>query len=241
MWARVGKEIVPGPFDYIVWIVCWLLEASVVVCSLARGSFLRYLSVNLYMTASLSAGIARFYVFRHYGFVSPQYFYFYYYSDALLTIALFFALIGLYSRVLEELKAERLVRLASILLLAGTAWFSYAIVQQSANRLMTRFVMELSQNLYFVGLVLTYLLWAAIMKLKETRAQLIQVVLALGVYFSGFAATYALRNLIPRFDTIWGSFPPLLACLLPLAWAYAFWRIPESARLVPARLAAVHR
>jgi hypothetical protein len=193
------------------------------------------------MAASLSAGVARFYVFRHYGFVSPQYFYFYYYSDALLTIALFFALISLYSRVLEEMKAERLVRLASILLLAGTAWFSYAIVQQSSSRLMTRFVMELSQNLYFVGLVLTYLLWAAIMKLRETRTRLIQLVLSLGVYFSGFAATYALRNLVPRLDTIWGSIPPLLACLLPLAWTYAFWHLPDTARLVPARLAAVHR
>jgi hypothetical protein len=213
----------------------------VLVCSLARNSFFKYLSLNLYMTASLTASVARLYVLTRYGFTSPQYFYFYYYSDALLTIALFFALIGLYSRVLAEMKAERLVRLGSVLLLAGTAWVSYSIVQQSTHLLLTRFVVELSQNLYFVGLVLTYLLWAAIMKLRETRARLIQFVLSLGVYFSAFAANFALRNLYPQLHFIWSHFPQILACLLPLAWAYTFWRLPDTARLAPARLAAVHR
>ncbi len=230
-----------GSFDYVLWTVGWLLELSVVVCSVYRQAFLKYLALNLYMTASLTAGVARLYVLIHYGFTSPQYFYFYYYSDALLTIGLFFALISLYSRVLEEMNAERLVRLGSILLLAGTAWFSYGIVQQSAHRLLTHFVVELSQNLYFVGLILTYLLWGTIMKLRETRTRLIQLVLSLGVYFSGFAAIYALRNLYPPLHTLLGHLPQMLACLLPLAWAYAFWRLPESARLAPARLATVSR
>jgi hypothetical protein len=230
-----------GPIDYVLWTTCWLLEASVLVCALGRGAFVRYLSINLYVGASLFAGVARFYVLSHFGFASPQYFYFYYYSDALLTIALFFALISLYSRVLEEMRAERLVRLGSVLLLAGTAWFSYAIVQQSTHRLMTHFVVELSQNLYFVGLVLTYLLWGAIMKLRETRTQLIQLVLSLGIYFSGFAAIYALRNLWPGSRPILGNIPQILGCLLSLAWAYAFWRLPVSARLAPARLATVPR
>jgi hypothetical protein len=236
-----GKNSVPGPFEYIVWFSGALLEAIVVVCSLCRGAFRRYLALNLYMAASCTVSVARFHILNHYGFNSSQYFYFYYYSDALLTIGLFFTLISLYSRVLEEMKAERWVRLGSIFLLTGTAWFSYQIVQQSTHRLLTHFVVELSQNLYFVGLVLTYLLWGAIMKLRETRARLIQIVLALGVYFSGFAANFALRNIWPGSHIIWGYLPPVLGCLLPLAWAYAFWRLPESARLAPARLAAVPR
>ena len=36
---------------------------------------------------------------------------------------------------------------------------------------------------YFVGVVLTYLLWGAILKLRETRTRLIQLVLALGDLF----------------------------------------------------------
>jgi hypothetical protein len=107
--------------------------------------------------------------------------------------------------------------------------------------LFSRFVVELSQNLYFVGLILTYVLWAAILKLRETRARLVQLVLSFGVYFSLFAATYALRNLYPSMRIILQALPPLFACFLPAAWAYAFWKLPEEARTVPAMLAAVPR
>ena len=41
------------------------------------------------------------------------------------------------------------------------------------------------------------MLWGAILKLRETRVRLIELVLALGIYFSADAMTYALRNLFP--------------------------------------------
>jgi hypothetical protein len=242
---------VPGPFQYSVWFLCTLLEISVVVCSVAKGSFRRYLSLNVYMLAASFVNIARFKILFTYGFRSAEYGYFYYYSDLLLTIGLYCALMGLYSYVFEEMGAEQYVRMGALLLLLGTAGFSFAIVQQSSSRLLGHFVLdsrvmghlvlEASQNLYFVGLVLTYVLWGAMLKLRETRTRLIQLVLALGLYFSVFAASYALRNLSAGLSDIWPYLIPVSGCLLPLAWAYAFWRIPEDARLVPSRLAVVPR
>jgi hypothetical protein len=137
--------------------------------------------------------------------------------------------------------ANRYVRLGAVVLLAGTAVFSYAVVQQSSARMMTHFVVELSQNLYFVGLILTYLLWGAIMKMRETRAQLVQLVLSLGVYFSLFAATYALRNLYPSMSSVFMSLLQVFGFVLPLAWAYAFWKLSSDQLMSPARLAAVSR
>jgi len=230
-----------GPADYVLWLLTAVLEAGVVVCALKRHSFRRFLALNIYMLVSLVVTILRFWVFSYYGFRSAQYLYFYFYSDALLTVGLYFALITLYSFVLSELQTERYVRLAAIVLLAGTAFFSYQVIQQSSDRMLTRFVVELSQNLYFVGLVLTYLLWGAILKLRETRAQIIHMVLSLGLYFSAFAATYALRNLYPGLHQVLGYMSQLIALSLPLAWAYTLWRIPVEARLVPARLAVVSR
>src|SRR5262249_26828327 len=122
----------------------------------------------------------------------------------------------------------------------GTALFSYGVIHESQTRMVTRFVYELSQNLYFVGLVLTYVLWGAILKLRETRTQLIQLVLSLGVYFSAFAATFALRNMFPS-SPLPAYIVPVVGSLLPLAWAYAFWRVPHDARIVPAQLAVVPR
>lgn len=226
-----------GPVDYLLWFVGALLQAGVLVCAARTRSLTKYLTLNIYMAAAFVLSVGRFVVFLRYGYTSPQYTYFYWFSDALLTIFLYLALMGLYSHVFQEMGVHRYLRVAALLLLAGTAWFSYDVVVSSSHKLLTRFVVELSQNLYFVGVVLTYLLWGAIMKLRETRTRLIQLVLALGVYFSAFAANYALRNLYPG-RQIWHYVPPVLALCLPLAWAYTFTRIPEEARLATARVAA---
>jgi hypothetical protein len=232
---------VPGPFEYCVWIICILLEAAVVVCAVKRHSFRRYLFLNLYMALSFLASVGRYQILSHCGFSSLEYAYFYYYSDVLLTIALYFAILNLYSLVFDEMKVERHLRLGAILVLGGTAWFSYAVINESSHRILSHFVYELSQNLYFVGLVLTYALWGAILKLRETRARLIQLVLALGVYFSAFAADYALRNLYPNAQSVFHYVTPLLGCVLPAAWTYTFLRVSEEARLAPSRLATVPR
>jgi hypothetical protein len=212
----------------------------VVVCAIAKHSFRRYLCLNLYMLFSFLVTVGRYYTLVHYSLRSSEYKYFYYYSDAVLTIFLYLALITLYLTVFDEIGVEKYVRLAAVLLLVGTAVFSYGVVQQSSNKMLTGFVYELSQNLYFVGLVLTYVLWGAILKLRESRTQLIQLVLSLGVYFSAFAATFALENMFPTFQ-FFTYIVPVFGCLLPLAWAYAFLRLSPDARMAPARLAVVPR
>jgi hypothetical protein len=230
-----------GPVDWVIWILATLFEAAVVVCSLRKKAFRRYFFLNLFMLITVLVSLSRIRVLLHYGRSSIEYRYFYFYSDALLVILLYFALISLYSRVFEELRVERYVRLGAVLLLGGTAWFSYAVVSQSSARMLTHFAFELSQNLYFVGLVLTYALWGAILKLRETRALLVQLVLSLGVYFSAFAASYAISNLRPNLYSYVYFLGPIIGCLLPLAWAYAIWRVPEEARLAPSRLAVIPR
>jgi hypothetical protein len=232
---------VPDTIGYTIWFLGAILEVGVVVSAVAKRSFRRYLCLNLYMLFSFLISAGRFQVLNHYGLHSSEYKYFYFYSDAVLTIFLYLALITLYLHVFDEMKVEKFVRLAAVLLLAGTALFSYGVVQQSQSKMLSGpFFAELSQNLYFVGLVLTYVLWGAILKLRETRTQLIQLVLSLGIYFSAFAATFALGNMFPNFQFL-GYVVPLFGCLLPLAWAFAFWRLEPDARIAPARLAVVPR
>jgi hypothetical protein len=230
-----------GPLEYLIWLVGIGCEAAVIVCALKRGAFRRYLFLNVYMVASVAVSLGRYRVLAQCGYSSTEYLYFYYFSDALLTILLYFALMSLYAHVFSEMNASRAVRLGAIVLLVGTALFSYAVVQQSTSRLITNFAFELSQNLYFLGLVLTYVLWAAIMKLRESRTQLVQLVLSLGVYFSLFAATYALTNLYPSKSEFFAHFVQLYSFVLPLAWSYAFWRFSTNDRIAPSRLALVPR
>jgi hypothetical protein len=228
-----------GPVDYVLWMLGAFLPATVVVCACKGRVFLRYLTLNLYMLASAILTVGRFVIFWKYGFVSLEYGYFYFYSDAFLTICLYFALMGLYSHVFQEMGVHRHLRTGAILLLALTSWFTYQVLSNSSAAIASRkpFVVELSQNLYFVGLVLTYLLWGAVMKLRESRTQVIQLVSALGVYFSAFAGNYALHHLSPGHSTVWTYLPQILALWLPLAWAHAFVRVPVEARILTARVA----
>ena len=218
-----------------------LLEATVVVCSLFRGPLRRYFTLNLYMAMSVLVNAGRYIIFTRHGLMSSEYIYFYYYSDAILTICLYFALMGLYAIVFEELGVTMRLRVFMMMLLIGTTLFSYSVVHQSESRILTRYIIEISQNLYFVGLILTYVLWAALLKLRESRIRVIQIVLSLGMYFSINAASYALRNAYPNLRFIWGYFPLAAGVFLPIAWIYAFLKFDDEARLAPARLAAVPR
>jgi hypothetical protein len=229
-----------GPADYLLWFGSALFEGAVVVCSIRCRSFFKYLPLNLCMLADLLVSAGRFLILHRYGFASSEYVYFYYYSDALATILLYFSVMCLYQLVFEQMGVSKYLRGASILLLCGTALFSYLVVNQHTTQLTSRFVLELSQNLYFVGVVLTYLLWGAVMKLRETRTRLIQLVLSLGIFFSGSAGAYALRNLVSGMEVA-KFIPPLMGTFLALAWAYTFLKVPEEARLATARVAAPNR
>jgi hypothetical protein len=230
----------PGPIATMIWCLGTAFELGFVVCSIQRKSFFRYLFLNLYFVLTLASSVFRHFVLTHYGVSSDEYRYAYFYSDALLTLVLYVALISLYSRVFGELRFSKYVRFSAVLLLLSTAGFSYAVVAQSEQRLATQFAYELSQNLYFVGLVLTYILWGAILKLGETRTRIVQIVLSLGLYFSAYAASYALVNLADKYSVV-HVLGPVVGCLLPLSWTVTMWRHSEEARLVPARLVAVPR
>src|SRR5580698_2455462 len=223
--------------DYAIWIVGFLVEVSAVVCFLVRRNFLRYIFLSLYLLAASLVTVGQYLCIKKFGWSSVEYWYYYYYSESLLTILLFFVIIQFYDLVFQELNASRYVRRGAIALVGATALFSYLVIRANQDHLMSRFVVELGQNLYFVGVVLTYLLWGAILKLRETRARLIQLVLALGIYFSATAGAYALRNLFPTLEaSVLHVIFPILGVWLPAAWAYTFLRVSDDTRLIPAQL-----
>jgi len=228
-----------GSYFNIVGVAGLLLEAYVVLCLVYNKTFLRELPINIYMLAAVGQTCALTVSIREYGISSPVYVYRYYYTDSLLTILMFWVIIHFYQQVLREMHVSRYVRRGAVLLLLATAFFSYLVVHQNRSHLTSRFVVELGQNLYFVGVVLTYLLWGAVVKLRETRTRLVQLVLALGVYYSASAGSYAIGNLFPNLYMPFLRFLlPVLGVWLPAAWAYTFTKIPQDARLATATLLA---
>jgi hypothetical protein len=227
-----------GYIDNILLLLGCLLQLSVVVCSLYRREFLRYLPLNIYMLASATVGWGLFMCMDRYGVNSNQYFYAYYTSDLLLCVAMYSVVIHLYRHTLGDTSLKPYIRGGAFLLLVLTALFSYLVVRRTEGTLTARFAAELEQNLNFVGVVLTYMLWAAILKRRETRARLVQLVLSLGIYFSAIAVAYAVRGLFPQLDGhgLWRWAPPLISLWVPLAFFYAFLKVPNEARMMMSRV-----
>jgi hypothetical protein len=226
-----------GPVDYAIWIAVSLADFFCLLCIFKKKAYSRHFTIVVFLSSSIAVGIGRYLLIIKSGFNSISYFYFYYYSDAVLTICLFFVLMGFYGQVFSELGVSKQVRTGAMLLLGGTALISYYMVASSHDRLLTSFAFELSQNLYFVGVVLTYVLWGAMMKLRENRTRLMQLVLGLGVFVSAFAAGCALRNMYPDL-AIWRYFIHIMALWLPASWSYSFLKVTEDARTSMARVVA---
>ena len=94
----------PGPVANLIWCLGTAFELAFLVCSIYRRSFSRYLFLNLYFLLTLASSAFRHVVLLNSGIDSDEYRYTYFYSDAILTLVLYAALISLYSRVFGELR-----------------------------------------------------------------------------------------------------------------------------------------
>ncbi len=229
----------PDPLQFFLWVLSLLLQAAVVVSSLLRGGWRKHFPLAIYMLATVGHSVGAYIVFLKFGFKSPQYSFFYNLTDSILVVILFVAIISLYEQALQELTTSRYVRGGAVILISLTALFSFVSVQGRSDRMSEMGLMaEIGQNLYFVGVVMTYLLWGVVMQLRETRLRILQFVFSLGIYFSMLAATYALVNLFPGFRSSFRWIPQVASVFLAGAWTYTFLMVPESARLATSRIAA---
>ena len=227
-----------GPLDYALWLAGFVMQLAVVATIFWRRAVLRYSLIVVYMLCAALVQGTQFIYLLKYGITSRQYYFAYYYLENVLTLLLFFVVIQLCHRVFALIGASRYVRVAAALLVTGTALISYFVIRGHREHMTKDFVIQFGQDIYFVGVVLTYLLWVVILRLRNRPARLTQVVLALGIYFGATAVVYALRNLFPALENgffLYGL--PISGLWLPVAWTYTFLRTPDgespAARLTP--------
>jgi len=226
------------PVSYGIWLAVILAEVSCLVCMIKARAFSEHFTLLLYLCSCLANEIGANAILKNSGYDSDAYYYFFFYSKSVLAICLYFVLMNLYSHVFSEMGAGKYIRGGAAMILAGTAGISYYLVTASSSRMITHFAVELAQNLYFVGLILTYLLWFAMAKLRENRTRVAQLVLSMGVYVSLSAGSYALSYLYPDHDGFWKYYFPITSMWLPLSWAYTFLKVPKDARLATAKVLA---
>ena len=217
-----------GAYEISVEMLSVVLGLSVLLVSLRYHLFTRYLFLNLYLVVNAAFSLGCYYIRSLYGYESTQYFYFYYTGDALQNLVGYLLIGSLFDALLRGSVFRQYLRptlAITFLLIVG---ISARFLESSLNHFYSNFIYEFQQNMYFIGVLLTFLLWISMSYLRVESRRFVLLVSGLGIYFSSHAATYALQFLTPRLDAIAMKIPPLAYCLMVSLWLYTFLCVPEG-------------
>jgi hypothetical protein len=223
-------------YDLVVEMLSIMLGLSIVYYSVRSGKFFSYLFLNLYVLANVAFTLGCYYVRNLYGYDSFQYYYFYYAGDPFPNI-LAYVLIGwFFDRLLKQSAFHQYVRPTLIAAFLLIVVISARFLSGSLPRFHSEFVFEFQQNIYFVGVLLTLLLWISMSYLQVEGGRFTLMVSGLGVYFATHAVSYAVRFLFPILDPVAVKIIPLAYNVMLALWLYALVYVSESeAALVSAR------
>jgi len=186
-----------APADQTFRLLTTVVEAFVVYLFLVQGLFRKFLFLNTYLLLLTSISVGRYAVLLWFGW-SQNYSYFYYYSDALLTLVLFICVCELSQRVVgPRMPCLRVLFWGAGAFLA-TAGFTVAIASRLGHRMGAYVFFEFTQNIYFVCCLVVFLL--AVWKLRNDSEDRIaaRLVNILFVYFSLFVLLYGAHQLVPH-------------------------------------------
>ena len=202
------------------WMLTTLVEVFVVFLFLIQGLFRKFLLLNTYLLFSATISMGRFAILHSFGVASSEYAYFYYYTDALLALFLFLGLCELSMRLLGTKAARRKAGLWSAGALLATSWFSFLVASSRGTRVKTFFVLELSQNIYFVCCLLIALLWVWKLRNYPEDRMAARFVNVLSVYFSLFILMYGAHLLAPQAPSLTYNLAPMMGAWLPLGCCF---------------------
>lgn len=175
----------------------YVLEVVLFVLLAKHGKLHRLTAMCLYVVGLfLTDGVARPAVLHYFGISSTQYFNFYWVTDVMLALGQFL-LIGAFFRraCLREEKMWRFARLVLVFAFILVCVVSALFITRNYSQLITGFIIEFSQNLYFTCLVLNTLLFVMIQQFSIEDDELGMLVCGIGIQFAGEAACLAFLHL----------------------------------------------
>lgn len=202
-----------GLFSYGVWAAICLAKSIALVAAFLRRPYRHLNSLKGYLTVSLLGEVCEFLALHRYGFTSPQYRYAYFASDLTITILGFFVLVHLLELAFEQTSVKLPgLRTGAMLVFSGAATLSGFFTFEQFGHSLPAFSSQLEQNLSFVGMVLTVLLWIAMNVMRLPGVRFRRVVLAFGVLYSSGAIIYSIHSLFGQFSE-WRYLVPLSTLL----------------------------
>lgn len=169
--------------DWTLWLLTILVKAFVVYLFAIRGLFRKFLLFNCYLLVSVTSGISRYVFVSVFGIARDEYAYFYYFTDALVTLFLFLSICELATHIVGNKMPRKIVVLSSAAALLVAAWSSFAAHSSDGLRFTINIATELSQNIFFVCSLGIALLWVWKLRNKPDDWIAGQFVNVLSIYF----------------------------------------------------------
>lgn len=217
-----------GTYDFVIAALGVGISLGTVGVCLWRKCFARYILLNLYLLISSLFSLGCLYVIHTHGYNSPTYFYFYFTGDPLGTMLGYLAIGSLFDEMFRDSGFRRYVRPTLALFFVLVFGISVLAISRSVDHLYSRFVIEFQQNMYFVGVLLSFLLWLSMMYLGAETRHFALLVSGFGIYFAAHACSYAARYLFPTLADVTARIPPLAYNLMAVVWFYTFLAVRED-------------
>jgi hypothetical protein len=213
-----------APAALALWLLTTIVEGFVVFLCIRQKVVSKFFFFSCYFAASIVVSIGRFWIFSRDGYSSVEYLYFYYYSDAVLTILLAFAIWQIGARLAPGRVGREKVLIAGAGILLLVTLFSFSIVAFSTLKLITHFTIELSQNIFNTAGLATLVLWVWNLFNKAEDRIATQFVNVLAVYFALFFVVYGLGQARPFYRGHNDNLFSMLGAWLPLGCSFALVR-----------------
>ena len=154
----------------------------------------------------------------------------YFFSDLILSAALYFVIVELY-RIILPSRHWKLLRRCFLILFVLMALLSYATIQQSSVLRATSFSYQLSSNLFFQYLGMILLLWVTVSLRGLPWGIAPSMVRVWGIYFLLLSAGYLIFALLLNFSHSTFELGTMVRVMaeawLPLGLVFAILNSPD--------------
>ena len=208
--------------DMAIWVLSIVMDAFVCTLMLIRGQGWKYAALWSYFALSVIINLSRMCVLMQCGYASLEYAYWYYFSDVVFVIPLYFAVADLYRKMFRSKGIRAFIQWAKFLLMFFVGLYALATTMTSGRDLVARLLINFVEALLVATAVLALGLFYPSLWKGGAPVRVYQISFVLGAYFLFELARVATWNLYPHTATRWLMLPQYTWTLLPFGIAYAF-------------------
>jgi hypothetical protein len=172
----------------------YIAEAVICIQFASRTRWRRWTAPALYtLTLFLVDAVGRPMVLYRYGWASQQYAYCYWLTNVVLQLAAFLLICSFFRRAYRNSgNTWPILRLLLVCVFVFLAGGAYVTLSRNFDHLLTRYIYQFEQNLYFACLVLNTLLYLFLQQMDNKEKNLEAMLCGTGLQFAAPAAIMAL-------------------------------------------------